>query len=229
MLLRTTVLDQDDRARDTKKLGLVWEKIDNFSCPRHYNFHLHTNCSDGQLSPEELVEQALAIGLKGFAITDHHSIKGFDRGRKYLMTKSSHNLPHLWTGVEITADLNGTNVHILGYGFDPSARVLQKYLTGEAPTGKDASAEKVIKSLHQAGGLVVLAHPMRYRRSAEVLIPEAYELGIDGVETYYAYANPNPWQPSENQTKTVKTLAHRYNLYTTCGTDTHGNNISVRL
>ncbi|MGI0483042.1 PHP domain-containing protein [Geminocystis sp. CENA526] len=232
MLLTTekTALSKIDREQDTVKLRLVWEKIDNFSCPHDYNFHLHTNCSDGQLAPESLVEQALAIGLRGFAITDHHSVNGFYRARNYLTKQSHHNLlPHLWTGIEITSDLNGTNVHILGYGFNPEAKCLQKYLTGEAPFGKDAQAKRVINALHEAGGLVVLAHPARYRRSAKELIPEASELGIDGVETYYAYGNPNPWLPSEIQTPMIKSLARQYHLYTTCGTDTHGSNILVRL
>lgn len=231
LTIQKTALSNIDRAQDTLKLRLVWEKIDTFSCPNHYNFHLHTNCSDGQLAPESLVEQALAIGLQGFAITDHHSLNGFDRANNYLakLSECHHNLPHLWTGMEITSELNGTNVHILGYGFNPEARSLQKYLTGEAPQGKDADAKRVIDILHQAGGLVVLAHPARYRRSAKELIPEAYELGIDGVETYYAYGNPNPWQPSENQTTVAKSLARQYHLYTTCGTDTHGDNILVRL
>ncbi|BAQ66546.1 PHP domain-containing protein [Geminocystis sp. NIES-3709] len=228
---KTRPLSSDDREQDTIKLRAVWKNINYFSCPHNYNFHLHTSCSDGQLTPELLVEQALSIGLQGFAITDHHSVKGFDRARNYLREKSHHHtgLPHLWTGIEITSELNGTNVHILGYGFNPEVHNLQKYLTGNAPVGKDAQAKNVIKTLHQAGGLVVLAHPARYRRSAEELITEAYSLGIDGVETYYAYTNPNPWQPSKNQTSIVKSMAKKYNLYTTCGTDTHGSNILVRL
>lgn len=224
---------REQNPQDTVKLASVWERIDNHSCPYQYNFHLHTNCSDGQLTPESLIEQAIASSLKGLAITDHHSVKGFYRAYENLQEKSKLknkiSLPHLWTGIEITSDLNGTTVHILGYGFNPEDVELQKYLTGESPEGKDAKAENVIKTLHKAGGLVVLAHPFRYRRSAEDLIREAYELGIDGVEAYYAYGNPQPWMPSEEKTHQALSLAHRYNLYTTCGTDTHGNNILVRL
>lgn len=236
MLLKTETnpfLFLDQRPQDTVKLASVWERVDNNSCPYQYNFHLHTNCSDGQLTPESLMEQAIASGLKGLAISDHHSVKGFYRAYKYLQQKvklkNNIRLPYLWTGIEITSELNGTNVHILGYGFNPEAKILQKYLTGESPQGENAKAENVIKALHKAGGLVVLAHPFRYRRSASELIKEAYELGIDGVEVYYAYGNPQPWMPSEKQTCQALELAHHYNLYTTCGTDTHGNNILVRL
>lgn len=236
MLLKTETnpfISLDQRPQDTVKLASVWERLDHNSCPYQYNFHLHTNCSDGQLTPESLLEQAIASGLKGLAISDHHSVEGFYRAYQWLQEKAKFqpkiNLPHLWTGIEITSNLNGTNVHILGYGFNPEAQPLQRYLTGESPEGKNAKAENVIKALHKAGGLVVLAHPFRYRRSAVELISEAYELGIDGVETYYAYGNPQPWQPSEKQTNQALKLAHKYNLYTTCGTDSHGNNILVRI
>lgn len=236
MLLKTETnpfISMDQNPQDTVKLASVWEKIDNNSCPYQYNFHLHTNCSDGQLTPESLLEQAIASGLKGLAISDHHSVKGFYRAYRWLQQKeklkNNQNLPYLWTGIEITSELNETNVHVLGYGFDPESEVLQKYLTGESPEGENAKAENVIKALHKAGGLVVLAHPFRYRRSAEELIKEAYELGIDGVEAYYAYGNPQPWLPSHKQTNQALELAQKYNLYTTCGTDTHGKNILVRL
>ncbi|MGY6530493.1 MAG: PHP domain-containing protein [Cyanobacterium sp.] len=223
----------NQRSQDTKKLGEVWANLQPNSCPFQYNFHLHTSCSDGQLTPESLIEQAIQIGLQGLAITDHHSINGFHRALSWMKQKKEVNssvlLPHLWTGVEITSDLNGTIVHILGYGFNPHAPVMRKYLGGSKPEGSDAKAKQVINSLHEAGALVVLAHPARYRRRAEELIPEASLLGIDGVESYYAYGNPQPWEHSRKQTNIIKSLAEQYNLFCTCGTDTHGNNILVRL
>ncbi len=227
-------LSLEELAQDTSKLGKVWEKLTAESCPFHYNFHLHTNCSDGQLTPELLIQQAISIGLKGLAITDHHETKGFWRACQYLEQQQASAqgkllLPHLWTGIEITSVLNGTNVHILGYGFDPQNESLQKYLTGKSPKGKLALAKNVINTLHQAGALVVLAHPFRYRRSAQELIPEAFALGIDGIEAYYGYGNTKPWIPSSERTLIAKQLAKKYDLYSTCGTDTHGSNILFRV
>ncbi|NER51249.1 MAG: PHP domain-containing protein, partial [Symploca sp. SIO1A3] len=64
-------------AQDQQALKKVWENIQPDSCPYFYNFHMHTRCSDGQLEPEELIQQAISIGLKGLAITDHHSVAGY--------------------------------------------------------------------------------------------------------------------------------------------------------
>lgn len=218
------------KAQDTVYLKSVWETINFISCPYSYNFHMHTNVSDGRLTPSNLVQQAIAIGLQGFAITDHHSVDGYRQAEEYLSKLIAdgvtENLPYLWTGVEITSELLEVGVHILGYGFDPECPSLEQYLQGDKPQGQDAAAKQVIDSIHQAGGLVVLAHPERYRRSAKQLISAIAELGIDGVETYYAYnKKPKIWTPSPTQTKRVKELATKYNLYSTCGTDTHGLNL----
>jgi predicted metal-dependent phosphoesterase TrpH len=221
------------KAQDTVYLQSVWETINFISCPCSYNFHMHTTASDGKLTPLNLVQQAIAIGLQGFAITDHHSVAGYREAEKYLNKFSSQNKvansPHLWTGVEITSKLLEIEVHILGYGFNPEHPALELYLQEDKPQGELALAKRVIDSIHKAGGLAVLAHPERYRRSAKQLIPVVADLGIDGVETYYAYNNPQIWTPSPIQTEHVLELATEYNLYSTCGTDTHGLNLLQRL
>ncbi|UBF26112.1 PHP domain-containing protein [Kovacikia minuta CCNUW1] len=220
-------------ARDITALRQVFETIHVESCPTSYNFHMHTVCSDGQLQPEALIQQAIAIGLKGFAITDHHTINGYRAAQDWLngwqQQYPTKPAPRLWTGVEINANLLGIEVHILGYAFDPQHCSMTSYLLRHAAVEEDYQAERVIASIHAAGGLAVLAHPVRYRRSPEELIPEAARLGIDGVETYYAYDNPNPWRSSVAQTERVKQLSSTYNLLNTCGTDTHGLSLLQRL
>ena len=220
-------------AQNSFALKQVWENLQPDSCPYKYNFHMHTVCSDGRLTPSELMEQAVTIGLKGIAITDHHSIRGYQAAQSWLeSTRIRHSqtpLPHLWTGVEINGSLMGVEVHILGYAFDPDRDSLQPYLQGKTSSGRELLAENVISALHQAGGFAILAHPARYPLPAEVLIGAAVELGIDGVEAYYAYGNPKPWKPSPVQTQQVKKMSEEYGLFTTCGTDTHGLNLLQRI
>lgn len=236
MIMKTAVFDYSQTSsEDIVALKKVWSTINAYSCPHHYNFHMHTVCSDGQLTPENLVNQALNIGLKGFAVTDHHTIKGFERAKNSLAQRGKQKLtpsdsfPHLWTGIEITSNLDQTQVHLLGYGFSPENSIMEKYFTGDRPRGQDAKAKVVIENIHEAGGLVVLAHPFRYRRDGRDLIKEAYKAGVDGLEAYYAYRKVNPWQPSVKETEIVKKKALKYNLLTTCGTDSHGSNLLVRL
>lgn len=225
-------------AQDVVALRRVFEAIHAESCPISYNFHMHTVCSDGKLQPEALIQQAIAIGLKGFAITDHHSVDGYRSAQRWLDEQPSDYptaawsktpIPHLWVGVEVTSRLLETEVHILGYSFDPDSPAMQPYLQRQAPSSDMNDAGQVITAIHAAGGLAVLAHPVRYRRSPEDLIPAAFELGIDGVEAFYAYDNPNPWRPSPDQTQRIKGLSLTHSLLNTCGTDTHGLSLLQRL
>ncbi|WP_264324725.1 PHP domain-containing protein [Romeriopsis navalis] len=224
---------QKPAAQDLVSLRQVFATIDAASCPHAFNFHMHTQHSDGQLDPQALAQQALDLGLKGFAITDHHQISGFYAAQAYLIESQQQHpdqsVPQLWTGVEINATLLDVVVHILGYGFNPHHPAMADYLLGEAPTGAMAEADRVVSAIHQAGGLVILAHPARYRKSYEELIPAAVAIGINGVETYYAYGNPKPWEPSPDKTAAVQAISQRYQLLNTCGTDTHGISLEQRV
>jgi len=214
-------------------LKQVFQRIDAQSCPKLFNFHMHTVHSDGKLEPSELMNQAIAIGLKGLAITDHHSICGYQAAQAWLENWQRSNpeshTPYLWSGAEINANLLDIEVHILAYAFESEHPSMKPYLQKIPSVGHAYQAVNVIKAIQEAGGLAVLAHPARYRRSHFDLIPAAASYGIDGVETFYAYNNPKPWKASEVETEEVQQLAEKFELFNTCGTDTHGVNLLYRL
>ncbi|NJN37911.1 MAG: PHP domain-containing protein [Acaryochloridaceae cyanobacterium CSU_3_4] len=221
-----------DFPTDLDGLQAILRSIDAASCPQTYNFHLHTLHSDGRLQPQQLIQQAIDSGLKSLAITDHHSVEGYWLAVDYLHSQGQtlpQPLPKLWSGIEITSLLLNTQIHILGYGFDPNHPALHPYRQGSAPQGDQAEGEQVIQAIHKAGGLAVLAHPARYRRPAQELVPAAVSLGIDGIETFYCYGNIDPWQPSSSETAVMAQLASQHGLIQTCGTDTHGLDIHRRL
>ncbi|WP_414619507.1 PHP domain-containing protein [Calothrix sp. CCY 0018] len=211
----------------------VFQNLDAQSCPNNYNFHMHTVHSDGAMEPSELIQQAINNGLKGLAITDHHNTGGYQAAKKCLEEWKWNNpdadVPYLWSGVEINANLLNVEVHILGYAFDPEHSSIQPYTQGEPVTGSEYEAVNVIAAIQEAGGFAVLAHPARYKKSHFDLVPAAAELGIDGVESFYAYNSRKPWKPSITQTKQVQRLATEYGLYSTCGTDSHGYSLLERL
>ena len=212
-------------AETTAELRTVWEGIGPESCPLQYNFHMHTTCSDGRLTPMQLLQQAREIGLQGLAITDHHTLAGYERVHQSLSASDF----KIWTGLEINSFLLDCEVHILGYGFDPNHHSLIPYLQRQTAKGIDYVATAAIDAIHAAGGLAVLAHPFRYRSSAERLIKAAHAAGIDGIEAYYCYGNPFPWVPSPLQTQQALSLAKQFSLYATCGTDTHGTSLLQRV
>ncbi len=215
---------------ETHLLREIFANLTPHSCPYDYNFHLHTVCSDGKLTPEAVIAQAVQHGLKGLAITDHHTMKGYYLAKQWLKTQEMElSLLTLWTGVEINANLAGTEVHLLGYGFDPDHPALIPYIQSDYPYNGLDCASLVIQALHEAGGLVVLAHPFRYHQPASLIIPAAVELGIDGLEAFYAYGNPKPWESSPAQTEEICYFSDIYGLLKTCGTDSHGDSILRRI
>ena len=233
--LATVSTSSQPAAQNVAALRQVFGSINAESCPHDYNFHMHTNHSDGQLQPELLMKQAIALSLTGFAITDHHRVSGYQVAQQWLdhwrnsPEATGKTIPHFWVGAEITSQLLGTEVHILGFAFDPEHDAIVPYLQGTAPEGKAAQAAQVISAIHQAGGLAMLAHPVRYRRSPDDLIPAAVNCGIEGVETYYAYNHPKPWRASPSETQRVRQLSDRHHLLNTCGTDTHGLSLLQRI
>ena len=80
------------------------------------DMHVHTTFSDGRLTPEEIVAAAKAAGLTYLAITDHDTVDGirhlYEAGLYPLKTL------RLIPGIEFSCEVDGHDVHILGYDFD---------------------------------------------------------------------------------------------------------------
>ena len=205
-------------------LRSVLEQVGPESCPGRFNFHCHTLCSDGSLDPIELISQASERGLTNLAVTDHHSSHAHSPMTAWLRDQraSGRTVPTLWSGMEISALLKGCLVHVLALGFKLDHPALQPYNLGDAVVGEALRADVVVKAIHAAGGLAVLAHPARYRLSHELLINEASRLGFDGGEAWYDYDMRNAWSPSPLICDAIDRQLANLGLLRTCGTDSHG-------
>ena len=200
------------------------------SCPGSLNFHCHTICSDGSLEPLELIRQASERGLSHLAVTDHHSARAFQPMADWLQAQRDAGavVPTLWTGMEISCLLKGCLVHVLALGFEPGHAALEPYNRGDAVVGEALRADAVVKAIHAAGGLAVLAHPARYRLGHDVLIDEAAQLGFDGGEAWYDYDMQTVWAPSPMICEAIDRQLANLGLLRTCGTDSHGIDLGGR-
>lgn len=79
------------------------------------DLHLHSTISDGRLTPTELVDLAYKNGVRVMALTDHDIIDGlpdaFAAAEKYADLT-------LIPGIEMSTDVPGNEVHILGHFID---------------------------------------------------------------------------------------------------------------
>jgi predicted metal-dependent phosphoesterase TrpH len=90
----------------------------------HLDLHLHSTCSDGSLAPAALALAARRAGLHAIALTDHDTTAGIAAARRAAEAEGG---PLVIAGVELTSSLDGAEVHLLGYGVDPTHAGLAGY------------------------------------------------------------------------------------------------------
>jgi predicted metal-dependent phosphoesterase TrpH len=90
--------------------------------------HTHSFCSDGSLSPAELVQRATAAGVDVMALTDHDTIAGLEQAQAAAGRCGMRLVP----GVEISASWRSQAIHVLGLWIDPAAVRLRKMLDSQA-------------------------------------------------------------------------------------------------
>ncbi len=84
--------------------------------PRHFgrvDLHLHTTFSDGTYTPAGIVSVARRTGLSAIAITDHDTLAGIAPTQQAADASLE-----VVSGVEITAEFQRKELHLLGYCFD---------------------------------------------------------------------------------------------------------------
>lgn len=91
------------------------------------DLHLHTTASDGLLSPEEVVDRVNRAGIKNFSVTDHDTMAGVSAAADAASRLKLDFIP----GIEVTAVIDGRDVHILGYFLDISPPGLDVFLRAQ--------------------------------------------------------------------------------------------------
>ncbi len=114
----------------------------NAKCWYKVGLHIHTNISDGRLSPEEMAEVYAKAGFDAVAITDHW---------KYYPEATLGGLTII-PGCEYNIGSHDTIkgvMHIVGIGMKEDPGLIRE----------TASRQQVIDTINALGGMAVLAHP----------------------------------------------------------------------
>jgi len=79
------------------------------------DLHIHSTASDGRLSPQEIVYRAVELGITIIAIADHDTVDGIAPA-----LAAAKVFPELKVipAIEISTDVPGDEVHVLGYFID---------------------------------------------------------------------------------------------------------------
>ena len=78
------------------------------------DLHLHTYYSDGTFTPEQVAKAAEEMKLAAISLTDHDTIEGCDRLAKACDERNIEFIP----GTELSVDIEGNEMHLLGYFLD---------------------------------------------------------------------------------------------------------------
>jgi predicted metal-dependent phosphoesterase TrpH len=78
------------------------------------DLHLHTNFSDGTYTPEELTAHGQRLGFRALALSDHDTMEGCERMAAACAVAGIEFIP----ASELTAELDGHELHLLGYFLD---------------------------------------------------------------------------------------------------------------
>lgn len=190
------------------------------------DLHVHTTCSDGTFTPEEVIKKASAEGIKVIAITDHDEIEGYNKAR-VLANEYGINLI---SGIECSTDFDNGTCHILGYNIDVNDEGIQKYI-------KTCQEERVLKivriveKLNKLGFSITLDDVKKFSTDGSIGRPhvarallekgyvnsvaEAFDKYIASGKT--AYATSKKFLPKEviamiKKAGGIPVLAHPYQM-----------------
>ncbi len=124
---------------------------------RRADLHTHTTASDGRLSPPGLVQKAHLRGLAALSITDHDTLAAYPTAA----LAAEHAGLELIPGVELSANVQGRDVHLLGYGFDLADAGLRAHL------GRYRD-ERLERAREMVDRMTALGCPVEWERVLEI-------------------------------------------------------------
>lgn len=110
------------------------------------DLHTHSTASDGALAPAELIDAAVAARIGLLAITDHDTVAGIAEASIAAHRQGLRLLP----GIELSADWNGSTLHVLGLGIDAANPVLTTGLAVQR-AARIARTDEIASRLDRAG------------------------------------------------------------------------------
>ncbi len=128
------------------------------------DFHCHSTCSDGRLTPTQLVDLAASRGVRVLALSDHDTLDGQAEAAE---AARKHPGFTLIPGVELSCDIPGTELHMLGLFVDVTNTTLISQLE-HFRRGRVERAEKIVDALSQLGVPIEWSRVMEIAGEASV-------------------------------------------------------------
>ena len=115
--------------------------------PGAVDLHSHTTASDGTYAPRELVREAVRRGVRVLAVTDHDSTEGLAEA---MDEAAGHPGLTVVPGIEINCDVEGGEIHVLGYLMDYQAPWFAEFCRDQR-TERRARIHRITERLAELG------------------------------------------------------------------------------
>jgi predicted metal-dependent phosphoesterase TrpH len=116
------------------------------SIRKNADLHIHTIYSDGSSTVKEIFEGCAAKGVSALSITDHDCTdaypEAFELGKQLGI--------EVIVGVELSSEIDGADIHVLGYYIDPANPILCQKLI-EMKDARFVRAQKIVENLNKQG------------------------------------------------------------------------------
>lgn len=120
---------------------------------KYVDMHMHTTCSDGALSPKDLVRKSKQVGLAAISITDHDNFAAIQTAKPLAEELGV----ELIAGVEVSTAHQERDVHILGYFVKTEDSPLSDYLA-HCRKQRLARTERMVDRLNKQGIKIRVEH-----------------------------------------------------------------------
>lgn len=128
------------------------------------DLHCHSTASDGLLAPREVAYRAAGNGVELLALTDHDDIAGLPAARDAAEECGMAFV----SGVEISIEWEGTQIHVVGLNFDPGNAALNDGLAS-IRAGRIDRARRMSVELERHGIPNTFEGAMRYAENPNLI------------------------------------------------------------
>lgn len=147
------------------------------------DLHLHTTASDGTLTPTQLVELCAGRGLKTIAISDHDSTEGLTEA--FAATEKISDL-RIIPAIELSTDVPGSEIHVLGYFIDTSDKEFQETLA-QFREGRYDRGRAMVERLNSMGYTIDWSRVQQIAGDASIGRPHIASAMVEAG--YFKYPN----------------------------------------
>jgi 3',5'-nucleoside bisphosphate phosphatase len=121
------------------------------------DLHTHSTCSDGTLTPEELVKLAAENRIEVIALTDHDTTAGL---QQFISSAGRYNITAV-PGIELSAEWKAGHCHFVGLNLEGGNKELESVLI-KIRSGRNIRNEKILSKLNQLGYPITMDQVKRY-------------------------------------------------------------------